>query len=238
MSTTSGLAIEALDLEDVSAIEEIEQRSMPAPWSRMMFVSEIVKATSICLGAFVDDALVAYVIVSRYVDAWHIMNVAVDPDRPDVAVYRTGDLGRRREDGAIVFLGRRDRQVKVRGVRIEVEEIEQALSVIPAIAHAVVDLRPVAGEDRLVAYLQARDEERPSNGELRAALRASVCRFLRSALHAHFRSTRLNVFARSRRWRLSPTALRRAKRCANFQTASRMLCATSSCTLNRKRLCR
>src|SRR6266849_6406253 len=38
--------------------------------------------------------------------------------------------------------------------------------------------------------------------------------------------------------RLSPTALRRAKRCANFQTASRMLCATSSCTLNRKRLCR
>ena len=53
---------------------------MPAPWSRMMFVSEIVKPTSVCLGAFVDDALVAYVIVSRYVDAWHVMNLVVAPE--------------------------------------------------------------------------------------------------------------------------------------------------------------
>ena len=43
-------------------------------------VSEIVKATSVCLGAFVDDALVAYVIVSRYVDAWHVMNLVVAPE--------------------------------------------------------------------------------------------------------------------------------------------------------------
>ncbi len=80
MSTTSGLAIQRLDLADVDAIDEIEQRSMPAPWSRMMFVSEIAKPTSICLGAFVDDGLVAYVIVSRYVDAWHVMNLVVAPE--------------------------------------------------------------------------------------------------------------------------------------------------------------
>jgi [ribosomal protein S18]-alanine N-acetyltransferase len=80
VSTTSGLDIQPLRLEDVSAIEQIELRSMPAPWSRMMFVSEIVKATSICLGAFVDEALVAYVIVSRYVDAWHVMNLVVAPE--------------------------------------------------------------------------------------------------------------------------------------------------------------
>jgi ribosomal-protein-alanine N-acetyltransferase len=80
MSTTSGLAIQRLDLADVDAIDEIEQQSMPAPWSRMMFVSEIAKPTSICLGAFVDDALVAYVIVSRYVDAWHVMNLVVAPE--------------------------------------------------------------------------------------------------------------------------------------------------------------
>jgi ribosomal-protein-alanine N-acetyltransferase len=80
MSTTSGLAIQRLDLADVDAIDEIEQRSMPAPWSRMMFVSEIAKPTSICLGAFVDDRLVAYVIVSRYVDAWHVMNLVVTPE--------------------------------------------------------------------------------------------------------------------------------------------------------------
>jgi len=80
VSTTSGLDIQPLQLDDVTAIEAIEQRSMPAPWSRMMFVSEIVKTTSICLGAFIDDALVAYVIVSRYVDAWHVMNLVVVPE--------------------------------------------------------------------------------------------------------------------------------------------------------------
>ena len=88
MSTTSGLAIQRLRLDDVGAIEEIEQRTMPAPWSRMMFVGEIVKSTSICLGAFVDDALVGYVIVSRYVDAWHVMNVAVDPQHRGRGIAR------------------------------------------------------------------------------------------------------------------------------------------------------
>ncbi len=81
MSTTRGLDIQPLVLDDVNAIEEIEKRSMPAPWSRMMFVGEIAKPTSICLGAFVDEALVAYVIVSRYVDAWHVMNLVVAPER-------------------------------------------------------------------------------------------------------------------------------------------------------------
>ena len=80
MSTVRGVGVQRLVLEDVSAIEPIEPRSMPAPWSRMMFVSEIVKPTSICLGAFVDDALIAYVIVSRYVDAWHVMNLVVAPE--------------------------------------------------------------------------------------------------------------------------------------------------------------
>ena len=45
-----------------------------------MFASELAKPTSICLGAFEGDQLVGYIINSRYVDAWHVMNVAVDPD--------------------------------------------------------------------------------------------------------------------------------------------------------------
>jgi ribosomal-protein-alanine N-acetyltransferase len=81
VSTVRGVDIQRLGLGDISAIEPIEQRSMPAPWSRMMFVSEIVKSTSICLGAFVEEQLVGYVIVSRYVDVWHVMNLSVDPAR-------------------------------------------------------------------------------------------------------------------------------------------------------------
>jgi ribosomal-protein-alanine N-acetyltransferase len=46
-----------------------------------MFASELAKPTSICLGAFEGADLLGYVVNSRYVDAWHVMNVAVDPDR-------------------------------------------------------------------------------------------------------------------------------------------------------------
>ena len=79
--TAVALQIRALELGHLSAIESIEQRAYPTPWSRSMFASELAKPTSICLGAFEGDELVGYVINSRYVDAWHVMNVAVDPDR-------------------------------------------------------------------------------------------------------------------------------------------------------------
>jgi ribosomal-protein-alanine N-acetyltransferase len=72
--------IRRLDLVDLSAIEAIEQRAYPTPWSRSMFASELAKPTSICLGAFEGQELVGYVINSRYVDAWHVMNVAVEPE--------------------------------------------------------------------------------------------------------------------------------------------------------------
>ena len=71
--------VRRLEPKDLAAIEEIERVSYPTPWSRSMFAGEIAKPASICLGAFVDERLVGYLIVSRYVDAWHIMNVAVDP---------------------------------------------------------------------------------------------------------------------------------------------------------------
>ena len=73
--------IRRLDLSDLDAIDAIEQRAYPTPWSRAMFASELAKPTSICLGAFEGDELVGYIVNSRYVDAWHVMNVAVDPDR-------------------------------------------------------------------------------------------------------------------------------------------------------------
>jgi [ribosomal protein S18]-alanine N-acetyltransferase len=78
------IELRRLLLDDLSEIEEIERRSYPTPWSRSMFAGELAKPSSICLGAFEadaeDGALVGYLIVSRYVDAWHVMNVAVDPD--------------------------------------------------------------------------------------------------------------------------------------------------------------
>jgi ribosomal-protein-alanine N-acetyltransferase len=73
------IEIRRLALADLSAIERIEREAYPTPWSRSMFAGELAKPSSISLGAFdaATDALVGYLITSRYVDAWHIMNLAV-----------------------------------------------------------------------------------------------------------------------------------------------------------------
>ena len=73
------IEIRPLELRDLTAIEEIERSAYPTPWSRSMFAGELAKPSSICLGAFAPNRLVGYLIVSRYVDAWHVMNVAVAP---------------------------------------------------------------------------------------------------------------------------------------------------------------
>jgi ribosomal-protein-alanine N-acetyltransferase len=71
-----------LRMRDLGAIERIERRAYPTPWSRSMFASELSKSSSICLGAFEEESrtLLGYLIIARYVDAWHVMNIAVDPD--------------------------------------------------------------------------------------------------------------------------------------------------------------
>jgi [ribosomal protein S18]-alanine N-acetyltransferase len=72
-----------LEMRDLGAVEEVERDSYPTPWSRSMFAGELAKPSSICLGAFDSDTgeLLGYMIISRYVDAWHVMNLAVTPDR-------------------------------------------------------------------------------------------------------------------------------------------------------------
>src|SRR5262249_19632257 len=77
---------------------------------------------------------------------------------PGARLYRTGDLGRFRPDGAIEFLGRRDGQVKVRGFRVELGEIESAVKEHPAVADATVVDRaaPGTGSRLLFAYLVLR----------------------------------------------------------------------------------
>jgi ribosomal-protein-alanine N-acetyltransferase len=77
------IELRRLTLADLAAIHRIERQSYPTPWSRSMFASELAKTSSICLGAVdadAGDALVAYLIISRYADAWHVMNVAVQKD--------------------------------------------------------------------------------------------------------------------------------------------------------------
>ena len=70
-----------LEAGDLDRIEAIERDSYPTPWSRSMFDAEMRKPSSLARGAFTEEnGLVGYAFVSRYVDAWHVMNVAVVPD--------------------------------------------------------------------------------------------------------------------------------------------------------------
>jgi ribosomal-protein-alanine N-acetyltransferase len=77
------IELRRLEMRDLDRIEEIERESYPTPWSRSMFAGELAKPSSVCLGAFDTerDVLVGYLIISRYVDAWHVMNVAVEPSQ-------------------------------------------------------------------------------------------------------------------------------------------------------------
>ncbi|WP_233561331.1 AMP-binding protein, partial [Sorangium cellulosum] len=87
---------------------------------------------------------------------------------PGGRLYRTGDLARHRPDGAIEFLGRLDHQVKIRGLRVELGEIEARLLQHPEVQEAVVVARDEAhGGKRLVAYVAGRDGSAPEPEALR-----------------------------------------------------------------------
>ena len=75
------LQIRRHNYADLPQVIAIERRAFPTPWSLAMFVLELSKPSGICLAATIDDRIVGYVVCSRYDTVWHVMNVAVDPDR-------------------------------------------------------------------------------------------------------------------------------------------------------------
>jgi amino acid adenylation domain-containing protein len=95
-----------------------------------------------------------------------------DPFISDSRIYRTGDLARYLPDHNIEFLGRADRQVKVRGYRVELSEIEAVLSQHAGVRQAVVTLnRDQVGQERIVAYLVSAPA---SQDQLKAALKQKL----------------------------------------------------------------
>lgn len=80
------LEIRQLGYADLPAVIAVERRAFPAPWSLAMFVLELSKPSSVCLGASEGGELIGYLICSRYHTVWHLMNVAVDVDRRRLGV--------------------------------------------------------------------------------------------------------------------------------------------------------
>ncbi|RKH92150.1 amino acid adenylation domain-containing protein, partial [Corallococcus praedator] len=98
---------------------------------------------------------------------------------PGARLYRTGDLARWREDGTLEFLGRIDHQVKVRGFRIELAEVEAALREQPGVQEAAAVVREdVPGDKRLVVYAMPRAGHTLETARMREALRQRLPEYM------------------------------------------------------------
>jgi amino acid adenylation domain-containing protein len=94
-------------------------------------------------------------------------------------LYRTGDLARLDPEGRLEFLGRSDHQVKIRGARVEMGEVEAALTPHPSVREAVVAVREdMPGEKRLVAYVVTAPGQTPTVSELRAFLLKRLAQYM------------------------------------------------------------
>lgn len=122
------------------------------------------------------------IVRSRYVSPGYWRNAELtaarfqpDPSEPDVYLLQTGDLGKIDEHGCLIHKGRKDTQVKLRGYRVELGEIETALAALTGVQEAVVRThRAPDGTVQLAAYIVSQSNPPPSASQLRAMLQARL----------------------------------------------------------------
>ena len=128
-----------------------------------------------------------------------------DPHGREKRLYRTGDLGVMRPDGCLTHLGRKDFQIKIRGYRVEVTAIEDALLDMDPIAAAVVQaLADDAGEKRLVAYVVPAPGAAPKVNELRRALAQTLPDYMVPSAFVFLEALPLSVTGKIDRRALPP----------------------------------
>ena len=116
-----------------------------------------------------------------------------DPDGSGARIYRTGDLGYLTEDGCLYCVGRKDRQAKIRGNRVELAEVESAVRTIDGVKDAIVTARQNGrGETVLVGYVVPATIPGPSTLALRAALRKMLPEHMVPPVFATLDSVPLN----------------------------------------------
>ncbi|MEO1590243.1 MAG: amino acid adenylation domain-containing protein [Cyanobacteria bacterium J06632_22] len=126
----------------------------------------------------------------KFVSASALVGPHLTVPSHDGNLYKTGDLARRRSDGAIEYLGRRDDQIKLRGIRIELGEIEAALVQHSSVRQvAVVLKKDLPGGPALVAYLVLAPSENgdvqkgsSEDGALETGLKQTLIKFLKQQL--------------------------------------------------------
>ena len=136
-----------------------------------------------------------------------------DPFAPGARMYRTGDLARWREDGVIEYLGRADQQVKIRGQRVELGEIETLLCAAPGVAEAAVALHADAtGPAVLAAYVVPAPGARLDGDALRRRLALKLPEHMVPSAYAELTALPLTPSGKLDRKALSPPERSRGSR--------------------------
>jgi hypothetical protein len=133
------------------------------------------------------------------------------PDSHGRRIFRTGDLGRLQPDGCLEYLGRKDFQLKIRGHRIQAEEVELALLRLPQISQAVVEAyKDDYGDDRLVAYVTPAAKEFPTIRQMRNSLKKWLADYMVPSKFIILESLPVNSNGKVNRQELPPAELVRS----------------------------
>jgi acyl-coenzyme A synthetase/AMP-(fatty) acid ligase/thioesterase domain-containing protein/acyl carrier protein len=132
----------------------------PLPGNRLALIGEHGRATP---PGEVGELVVAspYVALGLWVDGRYAASALEGVQTPPWRLFRTGDLVRQRPDGLLERMGRKDRQVKIRGARVDLDGVEAVLRRHPLVRDVAALGRLVKGEVNLVAYVSLHDEAPP-----------------------------------------------------------------------------
>jgi Phosphopantetheine attachment site/AMP-binding enzyme C-terminal domain len=133
------------------------------------------------------------------------------PDPCGRRIFRTGDVGRLQADGCLEYLGRKDFQLKIRGHRIQAEEVELALLRLPQISQAVVQAyKDDYGDDRLVAYVTPATKELPTIKQMRNSLKKWLADYMIPSKFIILQTLPVNSNGKVNRQQLPPAELDRS----------------------------
>ncbi len=155
-TTETSLLTQQLITREMSLVEDVLAVGHPVPDKHIALVDE--QNQPIATGQVGEIVVRSRFIAGGY---WQqpelsIQRFAHTNDGSDEIIYRTGDFGRLRSDGALELVGRRDSQVKVRGYRVLLEDVEMLLAKVNGVAQAAARAFALPGGDhRLVGYVTA-----------------------------------------------------------------------------------
>ncbi|MGH2666782.1 amino acid adenylation domain-containing protein [Flavobacterium sp.] len=180
--TEAAIDVTAIDLTEIDVIQNGVSIGKPIANTKIYIVNDAFQLQPIGVPG---ELLISGIQVAKgylNLDELTQERFISDPFREGYQVYRTGDVAQWKPDGTIYYIGRIDNQVKIRGNRIELGEVESAIMEYPGITKAVAVSKEVNNEKTLVAYyLQEQDIDK---AEIRNYLQKKLPEYMVPSFYA------------------------------------------------------